>query len=332
MPMNIAIIGAGLSGVTAAKTLQAELGDKARITVFEKSRGAGGRMSTRRTDDFEFDHGAQYLTAKDPVFQTAVERAIETGHVAPWHGKAKYLKNGTLEPDTGGDRFVALPRMNSWIKSMAAGLTVEMSTRVSGLSRNTDRLWTLRFEDGQQASGFTHVIAAIPAPQAQALLSLVNFGPLNLIEETRMEACFAVMAGFHKTLELPWDTLRSIDSPASWIAVNSAKPGRPKTGTTLMIHSGPDWSAANVERDKAELQDEILSEARKITGIDFGDAAYLTIHRWLYAAVSKGAGQPCLADSGLGLIACGDWCLGGRVEGAYLSGLAAAKTLMTWAA
>lgn len=329
--MNIAIIGAGLSGVAAAKTLQTELGTAANITLFEKSRGAGGRMSTRRTDDFEFDHGAQYFTTKDPVFQTAVELAIKTGHVAPWRGTAKYLKRGTLEPDTGGDRFVSRPRMNSWIKAMAEGLTVKTSTRVCGLSRNADGLWTLAFEGGKRADGFAYVITAIPAPQAQALLSPTDFGSLQSIKDTRMEACFAVMAGFHKTLDLPWDTLRREDGPASWMAVNSAKPGRPDTGTTLMIQSGPEWSAANVERDKAELQTEILTEAGKTTGIDFGDAAYLTIHRWLYAAVSKGAGQPCLADGDLGLIACGDWCLGGRVEGAYLSGKAAANTLLKWA-
>jgi len=329
--MKIAIIGAGLSGITAAKTLQSELGDKADISIFEKSRGAGGRMSTRRTEEFEFDHGAQYFTAKDARFQTAVEQAIKDGHVAPWNGTAKYLKNGTLEDDKGGDRFVSLPRMNSWIKAMAEGFNITTSARVGALSKSTDKKWRLSFEDGTQQDGFDYVIAAVPAPQAQALLTPTGFSQIQPIKDTRMEACFAVMVGFNKTLDLPWQTLRRADGPASWIAVNSAKPGRPESGTTLMIHSGSNWSAANVDRDKPDLQAEILADVTAELGIDFKDAAYMTIHRWLYAAVSQGAEQDCLTDKALGLITCGDWCLGGRVEGAYLSGLSAAEHVLSWA-
>ena len=327
--MKIAIIGAGLSGITAARTLTDTLGSKAEITIIEKSRGAGGRMSTRRADDFEFDHGAQYFTAKDPGFKIAVDVAIGEGHVAPWNGTAKYLKKGSLQIDTGGARYVSTPRMNSWIKAMAGSLNLQTSSRVSGLIKTAEG-WTLAFENNTAASGFEAVICAVPSPQAEALLEPIDFKDLGRIKSSQMEACFAVMLGFSQAQSLPWDTLRSADGPASWIAVNSAKPGRPETGTTLMVHSGPDWSNMNVDRDKTLLQSEIIEAATELTGLDLSRADYVTIHRWLYAAVSKGAGQPCLADQERKIVACGDWCLGGRVEGAWLSGKAAAEYIIDW--
>lgn len=334
--MKIAIIGAGLSGIVAAAALQSKLGSKADVTLFEKSRGAGGRMSTRRTEAFEFDHGAQYFTAKDAGFKKVVEEAIAKGRAAPWDGTAKYLKDGCLEADIGAPRFVSTPRMNSWAKSLAEGLTIKTQTRVLQLSAlknpSGTMSWQLTFEDGGIAGGFDYVISAIPAPQAEDLLSPTDFCRIKAIKDTRMDACFAVMAGFDEALDLPWHTLRRGDGPASWIAVNSAKPGRPKSGTALMIHSGPNWSAANVARDISELQSEILRDVSALIDIDFRDATFLMTHRWLYAAVSKGAGEACLADVALGIVACGDWCVGGRVEGAYLSGTAAANKIIDWAA
>ncbi len=328
--MKIAIIGAGLSGMTAAKILTDRLGYKAQIKVFEKSRGAGGRMSTRRTDEYEFDHGAQYFTAKGPAFKTAVDAAITEGHVTTWDGTAKYLKDSTLEDDTGGARYVSTPRMNSWIKSMAGGLDIKTSLRVNAIVKD-GHSWTLQFTDQPEQTGFDAVICAAPAPQAEVLLAPTGFEALDAIQNTKMDACFAVMLGFKEPLDLPWHTLRSPDGAASWIAVNSTKPGRPDERTTLMVHSGPNWSNTYAEHDKQELQEKIVEAASELTAIDLTTASYSTIHRWLYAAVSKGAEQPCVADNSRKIIACGDWCLGGRVEGAWLSGKAAAEHVVSWA-
>lgn len=327
--MRIAIIGAGLSGIVAAKTLTERLGHKAQIQVFEKSRGVGGRMSTRRTDEFEFDHGAQYFTAKNPAFQAAVDAAITEGLIAPWQSAAKYLKDGELEDDTGGARYVSTPRMKSWIKSMAEDLEIQTSARVSAIVKN-QKSWTLEFEGQPEQSGFDVVICSVPSPQAQILLTPAEFSGLTDLQDAKMDVCFAVMLGFNRNLNLPWDTLRSKDGPASWIAVNSAKPGRPESGTTLMIHSGPYWSNTYLETDKTLLQEKMIEAASELVGIDLTTSAYSTIHRWLYAAVSKGTGQPCLTDSSRKIVACGDWCLGGRVEGAWLSGKAAAEQVIKW--
>ena len=322
MKPRIAIIGAGLSGLIAAQKLQS-VSD---VKLFDKSRGVGGRMSTRYAGDYEFDHGAQYFTARDPRFQNAVERAIEQGVVAPWDGRAFYLKDGAIEPDTGGDRLIATPRMNSWAKSLAQGLNIMLGARVSSLSRQDGR-WTLIFEDETERGDFDAVICAVPSAQAEALLP-AEFSGMDAIRAAKMDACFALMVGFDKPHDFGWDSLRVNDGVNAWLAVNSDKPGRVKAMTTLMVHAAPDWSNAHADADRSWVQTEMETSARKICGIEISDAPHIALHRWLYASVSASPKQAALHDPVLGLAACGDWCLGGRVEGAYLSGLAAADNLL----
>lgn len=323
MSKNIAIIGAGLSGLTAAHALK----NAANITLFDKSRGVGGRMSTRYAGDYEFDHGAQFFTARDPRFQNAVEIAIERGLVAPWNGRAFYKKDTGLEPDTGGDRFVAVPRMNSWAKSMAEGLDISLGARVSRLSR-ADGQWNLQFEDGQMKGGFDAVISAVPSVQAEALLP-ADFSAMEAIKAATMDACFALMIGFDQGHDFGWDSLRVNDTVNDWLAVNSSKPGRNEHVTTLMIHSAAEWSNAHANADRAWVQAEMEASASQICGINISAAPHRVLHRWLYASVSASPQQGALHDPALNVTACGDWCLGGRVEGAYLSGLAAAENILS---
>jgi len=325
MRAKIAIIGAGLSGLTAAQSLE----DIADVRLFDKSRGVGGRMSTRYAGDYEFDHGAQYFTARDARFQHAVEAAIEQGVVAPWQGRAFYLKDEGRLVDTGGDRFVGTPRMNSWPKALAKGLDIALGARVSQLSKANDH-WALHFEDGGQQSGFDYVICAVPSVQAIDLLP-DDFIDMPALKAAKMEACFALMVGFEEVHDFGWDSLRTSQGPAAWLAVNSDKPGRNKHMTTLMVHSAPDWSSTHAQADRDWVQAEMEAAASQLCGIDIFSAPHRTVHRWLYASVSASPtispGQAILCDREIGLMACGDWCNGGRVEGAYLSGLAAADAI-----
>jgi len=321
MKSNIAIIGAGLSGLIAAHKLK-NISD---IKLFDKSRGVGGRMSTRYAGNYEFDHGAQYFTARDPHFQQAVEDAIQQGAVAPWTGRAYYLKNREMEPDIGGDRFVGVPRMNSWAKVLAEGLDVSLGARVSKLSK-AGETWTLHFENGAEQSGFDHVICAVPSVQAIDLLP-DDFSGMAALKAVKMEACFALMVGLEGRHDFGWESLRVTDNPVSWIAVNSAKPGRHTHNTALMVHSSPDWARQHIEADRDWVQSEMEAATSEICGVDVSKASYLTLHRWLYASVSVSSEKGVLHDPALRLTACGDWCSGGRVEGAYLSGLAAADAI-----
>jgi len=323
MTKNIAIIGAGLSGLTAAHALE----DSFNVTLFDKSRGVGGRMSTRYAGDYEFDHGAQFFTVRDPRFQATVLSAVEQGLAAPWKGRALYQKGTERVADTGGDRFVAVPRMNSWAKAMAEGLDISLGARVSHLSKANGQ-WMLDFEDGQSEGGFDHVISAVPSMQAIDLLP-ESFSGMEQIKATQMDACFALMIGFDGEHNFGWDSLRVNNDVNAWLAVNSDKPSRNKALTTLMVHSAPEWSNTHADADRDWVQAQMESSASKLCGLDVSKAPHRVLHRWLYSSVSASPQQSTLYDPALGLAACGDWCLGGRVEGAYLSGLAAADIIKT---
>ena len=322
MTQKIAIIGAGLSGLTAAHHLK----HAGHVSLFDKSRGVGGRMSTRYAEAYEFDHGAQYFTAREPRFQAAIETAIEQGIVAPWQGRALYQKGPNLEPDTGGDRFVGTPRMNSWAKALAEGLNITLDARVSKLSQDSGQ-WTLTFEDGASQGGFNHVICAVPSVQAIDLLP-ETFSGMAALKATKMDACFALMAGWDERHDFGWDSLRVVDNAIGWMAVNSSKPDRHKNVTCLMVHAAPDWSNLYAKADRAWVKTEIEAAASALCGIDINTAPHRTLHCWLYASASVSPKQAVFFDAKMGLAACGDWCLGGRVEGAYLSGLAAANAII----
>ena len=322
MIRNVAIIGAGLSGLIAAQQLK----DHCRVSLFDKSRGLGGRMSTRYAGDYEFDHGAQYFTARDPRFQDFIIKAIEQGVVAPWQGRAVYKTNNDLVADIGGDRFVAVPRMNSLAKTLTQGLDIKLGAKVLKLTR-IDNKWTLQFEDGLSKSGFDFVICAVPSAQAQALLPS-EFSEMMVLKNAQMATCFALMVGFYELHDFGWDSLRSQEGPAAWLAVNSSKPGRRKNKVTLIVHSAADWSDLHANADCAWVQSEMETLASTLCATDISKAPHRVLHRWLYASVSAPSQQAALYDREIGLVVCGDWCLGDRIEGAYLSGLAAADRLL----
>lgn len=319
---TIAVIGAGLSGLSCARRLKSYVN----IRIFDKSRGTAGRMSTRYAGEFEFDHGAQYFTAHDSGFRADVIEAIAAGHVAPWQGRAVYKKAAGLEPDTGADRFTAAPRMNSWAKALAADFDVTLGTRMTRLTRQ-GQSWTLLSEEGQAYGGFDGVVLAIPAPQAAALLP-PDASILSAAAQTKMDACFALMLGFDDLPDLGWDSLRVADSPCAWIAVNSRKPGR-GAPPALVVHSAAEWSNTHADHDREAVSASLLQAASAAAGYDLSTAKYKALHRWLYASVSASPHEACLYDKALNLAVCGDWCLGGRVENAYLSGQAAAQRILS---
>ncbi len=318
--MTIAIIGAGVAGLSAARELRANGID---VRLFDKSRGVSGRMSTRYAGAWEFDHGAQYLTVQDEDFRAEIDRTIEAGSCAPWAARALYLKTGELSSDTGRDRYVGTPRMNSLPKFWAEGLNIELSRRVSKVTRG--ETWTLEFEDGSVETGFDGVISTLPPAQAQLVLP-DDFKQMETVKSAEMNVCFTLMIGLNAPVDPGWDTLRVKDLPIDWISMNHAKPGRSQDVGTVVVTSEPDWSNTHQDADREWVQDVMLKSASALIGMPLQDAPHLALHRWLYASNKTSPDVDCLI--GDGIVACGDWCLGGRVQGAWLSGRAAARVFV----
>jgi predicted NAD/FAD-dependent oxidoreductase len=316
---RLAVIGAGLSGLTVARALS----DIADITVLEKSRGVGGRMSTRRAEAHRFDHGAQYFTAHGADFQNFLAPMIADGSVREWTPRLVTL-GGEGKPVGSAPRYVATPAMNNLCKAMSAGLSVTTSAEVAALQRGQGD-WTVLGKSGDALGDFDWVVSSAPSVQTARFMPAA-FSGHDALSQARMQGCYSLMIGGSDQMKPDWDAARVANSPLVWIACNSSKPGR-ETPVDFICQTSNDWAEANLERDQDAVRSDLVAAFVSATGIDVAQADYIALHRWRFASVSEPAGAPYLLDAGNGLAACGDWCGTARVEAAYDSGLALASAL-----
>lgn len=324
--MTIAIIGAGLAGLSAAATLKASGAD---VRLFDKGRGAGGRMSTRRAEtpmgELRWDYGAQYFTARDAAFAGAIEDWVRAGVAAQWHGDFRVIDavGQPAAPLKDVPRYVGAPSMNAILKYMADAHDVTWGRRVSRIERQSAHS-QLIFEDGSTEGPCEAVIVAVPAEQAVDLLDVpapeMAAAAANIISAP----CWAAMLAFDAPTNIEFDGAKIASGPLAWIARNSAKPGR-SGGETWVLHASPDWSRAHLEQDKDETIETLVAAFAELTGAKA--PVFASAHRWRYAQVEAPVGRVLWApEAGIG--ACGDWCLGGKIEAAWLSGKMLAEEIL----
>ena len=324
-PLEVAIIGAGLSGLACARSLS---DSGIRVQVFDKSRGPGGRMATRRQGDLRFDHGAQYFTVRDPRFRRWVERWHADGLVARWPGTIAVVRKGEISFKVDStERWVGVPGMSAICGRLASGLEVTYGSRIVHLEHRDNR-WRLRTADGTDAGRFDAVVVSAPAPQTAALLAAPAAHLAERTAEVDMAPCWAAMVSFPDTLGLDFDGAFVEDSPLGWISRNNTKPGRPPNESWI-LHATPDWSRKHLELDQEVAAQWLVDAFYGAVGRHLPRPTSLTAHRWRFALPVNPLAEPCLFDQDLGLAACGDWASGPRVEGAFLSGCAAAELLLT---
>ena len=308
--MQIAIVGAGMAGLSCATRLAA-LGHE--IALFDKGRGPGGRMATRRVEAdgtmLRFDHGAQYFTARDPRFVEQVARWEREGVVARWDV-------------AGEDAWVGTPAMNAPIKAMAGRHDVQFGTRIEQLLRDGDG-WQL---DGEGAPDrrFDAVVVALPAEQAGPLLQQHASAMGNLADATRSDPCWTVMAAFEQRLPSEQDTIRH-HGAIGWAARNNAKPGR-GSAECRVVQATPDRTRTHLEDEATAVETALLDQLADAIGAPLPPRLAISAHRWRFAR-SGAAGKEALWDALQRIGVCGDWLIGPRVEAAYLSGRILAETV-----
>lgn len=322
---SIAIVGAGLSGLTAASLLNAY----AEVTVFDKSRGYGGRIATRYSKPFHFDYGAQYIKAKSKAFQHFLAPMIEVGVVKRWDANFVEIKNRQItHKRVWDDRFphyVGVPEMAAIGEYLQEGLDVRLKTCVKNLSY-MGQYWYLTDDKGNDLGRYNWVIVAIPAAKAAALVPSIL--PMNKqIKKVRMQPCFALMLGFEHPLALPFDAAVVVDEDISWISVNNAKPGR-NANFTMLVKSTNPWAAAHINDDRKTVMKHLREQTTEVIGYELTHAEHQALHRWDYANADKQVGQQYLFDQTMQIAVCGDWLIQGRAESAFLSGHAAATNLL----
>ncbi len=319
---HIAVVGAGIAGLSCASVLQTA---GLQVSVFDKSRGPAGRMSTKRGENWQCDHGAQYFTARDPDFRAEVSRWVDAGVAALWTPRLQVLGSDPLRvPDPALERFVGLPRMTAPARLMADSLTVTPQATIQQIERRAEH-WHLRAaEHGWLGQRFDAVVLAVPAPQAVPLLQQPAPELAALAAGADMRGCWALMLRYSAPVELPFDAAFVNDGALRWIARDGSKPGRSGPETWL-LHASSEWSEANLEQDAEAVAADLLHAFARLGGP--APQAW-SAHRWRYADTEPALEAGCAWQVANGLGLCGDWLNGGKVEGAWRSGRLLARQVL----
>jgi predicted NAD/FAD-dependent oxidoreductase len=342
-PARVAVIGAGMAGAACAASLR-EAG--LAVTLFDKSRGVGGRLATRRAewvgaDGFdqraEFDHGVQHIQARHPRFRAALRKAAAAGVVAPWAPRV----HAAWPASTRRESWVPLPQSPTLARHLIGDTPIALEFQVQRLQRGGDG-WRVVAVDGSTQGPFDQVLLAMPPAQAAVLLAGHHDRWADALAAVRMEPCWTLMA-VTQDVDWPWDACEpdTRRSPLAWVARNDRKPGRaaPAGMATWVAHASPAWSAAHLESQPAAVQ-AALSQALAAqlpTGLKL-QWHHRAVHRWRYAvpAISPATAAPageCWWDARRGLGVCGDFLgaaatAAGGVEAAWRSGDELADTVL----
>lgn len=337
-PYHIAVIGAGMAGTACARTLvQAGF----RVTVFEKEAQAGGRMAHVDTRNGTFDAGVQFFTVRDPRFAQALD-VVAPGVCKPWSATTIVVldEHGqkVSKPTSSEQHWVATPGMGDLVRLWAAPLAAEgllhTGTQVEAMERDAldPHLWQLRVTGPQSTSrvhaGFNAVVLALPAPEAQRLLtgSAVQSPLLLPLSDVQMQPCWTLMLAYPQamqpgltTLGPNWNVATSTHHRIAWLARESSKPGRSWI-ERWTVHASAEWSSKHAGDTPARVMAKLHKAFTEVTGIH-AQPSYQDVRLWPHARTTTPLGQAFAWDTHEQFGLCGDWCVGMRVEDAFLSGL-----------
>ena len=316
---EILILGAGMARLSAAAELQRA---GRRVLVLDKGRSVGGRMATRRLGEAVFDHGAQFITARSARFQATLGGMVGNGSVVEWC-------RGFTETADGHPRWRGHPGMTAVPKLLAKGVEVRLEKQIASLSVVASR-WLARTKDGETFTAGALLLTP-PVPQSLALLDVGGFELIKPMR-TRLEAieyerCLVVLAVLDGPSQIPSPGGRQFtEGPISWLADNQLKGISPQPAVT--IHASQAFSVEHWEGDRQESGRELLLAAVPWLGAAVKE---FQVHAWRYSKPLRAEECACLlANEAPPLIFAGDAFAGSKVEGAALSGWAAAELLQQW--
>ena len=346
---RVAVVGAGLAGLSCARTL---LDHNVDVVVFDKGRSPGGRLASRRSSNLAFDVGAQYFTANDERFARFVTSWREDGVVAPWAGRVRAVdgRGAALVETAPVPRFVGTPTMSALARHLARDLEVRASHRVDLVERRGTSFLlsgtvapagttlgppdtSLHEPQLSDLGAFDVIVFCLPPAQASALLEGVAKPMSEKLDQVTFDPCIAL--GFVSDDEAiraaPFDGLfvgrnGDPDRIVAWVARESSKPMRP-ADEVFVVHAAPEWSLAHFGDPPDEAERALLDDLARVLGIAPIHATASALQKWKFARAPSPLERPFFDDEariGVG----GDWTAGGRVEGAFLSGVALAGRVL----
>lgn len=324
--MTIAIIGVGIAGAACAAALSQQ-GQK--VVLFDKGRSAGGRMSSKRTEQGYLDLGAQYFTARDVAFAAQCQRWLDCGTLAQWHSRIAVADAGGLHASPDDTlRFIGVPSMQTPVAQLLENLSVQLSCQIDQL--HFDGKYWLLSSNGTELGCFSKLVLAVPQQQAEQLLGDVATSDADLsalFASPALLPCWAVNVQLEHSL-WPFDGIFvKNDSRISWLARQASKHGRGNDENWL-LHFSTAFSLQHLEADTGWIAQQALLALQQLAGRQVqGQVSHC--HRWRYAQQNPDypvRGMVYRPELALGLA--GDWLNGGRVENAWLSGSQLAQELM----
>ncbi|SFD66407.1 NAD(P)/FAD-dependent oxidoreductase [Paracidovorax konjaci] len=341
---RFAVIGAGMAGIACARTL-VQAGHAA--VVFEQGERPGGRTATVDSPFGGFDAGAQYFTVRDGRFA----RALETvpGLCRPWSATTVRVLDAAgrvaaAAPPPREPHWVATPGMQSlvgaWAEPLARAGQLLTDARVTHIARDPLQPtgWQLRTcaQDGAQHvhAGFDAVLLALPASEARALLQSCGLASAlaKALEAVEVAPCWTLMLAYPhavqpglNTLGPQWNAARSTHHRIAWLARESSKPARSGV-ERWTVQASPAWSAEHLDDAPERVKAKLLKAFAEVTGVRAAPG-HAEVLRWRDAQTARPLGRSHLWDAGAGIGLAGDWCLGHRVEDAFVSGLELALAL-----
>jgi len=304
---GVAIIGAGICGLRCAEVLH-----NAGVTVqlFDKGRGVGGRLATRRHKHWRFDHGTASLHGD------GAGRSARISDYPTWVCSDNSIKN--YLPENG---------VNQLAKDVAGHLNVQLNCQIQSIERRAEG-WHLLDHDASTCGPFETLIITAPCPQTLALIETLDPPLRRQLTGVRMTPAWVMMLVSAEPI-IAAPELRPPHSLIRRISAEHSKPGRALDPVehSYVVETAGDWSRRHEDDSTAAVETSILSALMSINNTAV-NPMHCAVHRWRYAHTEQPLGQPYLFDPQMKLAVAGDWCLGEGASGAYRSGEALANALL----
>lgn len=329
---RVAIVGAGIAGLTALQDLSAS---GAHVTVFDKSRGSGGRISSKKVGESSWDMGAQFMRAHTPEFAVELDHWSNKGWVAEWPVTPWIIdEHGATPSPDNARRFVGVPRMTGLSRGLleAAAEFITQARIVSTEFINNEKSgqWYLNDDNNNRHGPFDSLIINVPPEQALPLLP-VDSPFIEQIQNYTMQPCWTLLLGFAEPLTTEIDAAFVKTGPLAWIARNTSKPGRHDQASASdewVIQATHEWSQQHVDASREDVFAHLTQAFAESLGGQLPDTQDTWLHRWLFSIPTQAPELGAFHDSAHNLAICGDWCQHGSIEGAWISGKAAAQRLL----
>lgn len=315
--VEVAVIGAGMAGLVAARELQRA---GRRVRVLDKGRGVGGRLATRRIGEATFDHGAPHFTLGHAGTVDGIVPRYLDGSVTPWSGT----------PNDEPPRPIlwrGTPTMSAIAKRLALGVEVQLETVVTALRRESDHVRVETRSGGTLRA--EAVVLTAPVPQAQALLDAGGYpmepGLRTQLNRIEYDRCLTVLASLEGPSRIPSPgRLAPGGDILAWIVDNQRK--GVSTGSAVTLHATPRFSLEHWDQDRDRVGRLLLEAAAPWLG---SKVRGVQVHGWRYSQPRVLDPVACrIVTSRPFLVLAGDGFGVGGVEGAALSGASAAEALL----